>query len=34
MNDLIRKAQNGNKQALSNLVSSNSRINMEYREKI
>ena len=34
MNELIRKAQNGDEEALSKLVSENSRISMEYCEKI
>ena len=34
MTELIRKAQNGDKEALSQLINSNSRINLEYCEKI
>lgn len=34
MTDLIHKAQNGDKEALSKLIKDNSRINMEYRKKV
>lgn len=34
MNELIREAQNGGKEALSQLVCENSRINMEHCKKI
>ena len=34
MNELIRSAQNGDKEALSKLVCDNNRVNMEYSEKI
>lgn len=34
MNELIRDAQNGDREALAKLVSDNSRINMEHSKKI
>ena len=34
MNELIRSAQNGDKEALSKLVYENNRINMEHSKKI